>query len=131
MTWEGSSSAREGNIMKRLTQITLVGVLLLAMMSIATAQQAPEPVVRLGNFFEVGNDVFMHLIATVDARYITVENRDFEKHVRDRPTSRNNNDTAAQVSDSDAAWFLNRLGVEFRYQKNLEMYLVSADLPLY
>jgi hypothetical protein len=45
--------------MKRLTQIVLVAVLLLAMMSIATAQRAPEPVVRIGNFFEVGNDVFI------------------------------------------------------------------------
>ena len=110
--------------MKRLTQITLVGVLLLAMMSIATAQRVPEPVVRMGNFFEVGNDVFMHIIATTEMRYITVENRDFEKHVRDRPNSRFPGDTAAQVTDADAAWFLNRLGAEFRYQKNLEMYLL-------
>src|SRR5712691_3362576 len=113
-----------GKTMKRLTQIALVGVLLLAMMSIATAQQVPQPVVRLGNFLEVGNDVFMHLIATVDARYVTVENRDFEKQVRDRTNSRFPNDTAAQSTDSDAMWFLNRLGVEFKYQKNLEMYLL-------
>jgi hypothetical protein len=26
-------------------------------------------VVRLGNFIEVGNDLFMHLIATADMRY--------------------------------------------------------------
>jgi hypothetical protein len=110
--------------MKRLTQITLVGVLLLAMLSIATAQQAPQPVVRVGNFFEVGNDVFMHIIATTDIRYVTMENRDFEHHVRDRVNSSNNNNTAAQVSDSDASWFLNRIGVEARYQKNLEMYLL-------
>ncbi len=71
--------------MKRLTQIVLVAVLLLAMMSIATAQRAPEPVVRIGNFFEVGNDVFMHLIAASEMHYNTVQNRDFEKHVRDRP----------------------------------------------
>jgi len=110
--------------MKRLTQIALVGILLLAMMSIAVAQQAPQPVVRLGNFFEVGNDVFMHLIATVDARYVTMENRDFESNVRDRVNSRFPDDTAAQSTDADASWFLNRLGVEARYQKNLEMYLL-------
>ncbi len=110
--------------MKRLTQIALMGVLVLAVASIATAQQAPQPVVRLGNFFEVGNDVFMHLIAATEMHYNTVENRDFEKHVRDRVNSRFPDDTAAQVTDSDAAWFQNRLGVEFRYQKNLEMYLL-------
>ena len=46
--------------MKRLTQIALVGVFLLAVVSIAVAQQALQPVLRLGNFIEVGNDVFMH-----------------------------------------------------------------------
>jgi hypothetical protein len=110
--------------MKRLTQIAMVGIFLLAVVSIAGAQQELQPVVRLGNFMEVGNDLFMHLIATTDIRYITVENRDFEQNVRDRPNSRFPNDTAAQVSDSDASWFLNRIGVEARYQKNLEIYLL-------
>ena len=65
--------------MKRLTQIALVGVFLLAVVSIAVAQQALQPVVRLGNFIEVGNDLFMHIIATADIRYNTVENLDFER----------------------------------------------------
>ena len=46
--------------MKRLKSIALAGVLLLVVVSLATAQQVPQPMVRLGNFFEVGNDVFMH-----------------------------------------------------------------------
>jgi len=110
--------------MKRLTQIAMVGIFLLAVVSIAGAQQALQPVYRLGNFLEVGNDVFMHIIATVDARYVTVQNRDFEQNVRDRTNSRFPSDTAAQSTDSDAAWFLNRLGVEARYQKNLQLYLL-------
>jgi hypothetical protein len=110
--------------MRRLTQVALVGVVILAVTSIATAQQALQPVSRLGNFIEVGNDVFMHLIATIDARYITVQNRDFEQNVRDRPNSRFPNDTAAQRTDADAALFQNRLGVEMKYQKNLTMYLL-------
>jgi hypothetical protein len=110
--------------MRRLTQGTLLGALLLGVVSLATAQQVPQPVVRLGNFTEVANDLFMHLIATIDARYTTVQNRDFENRVRDRVNSRFPNDTAAQVTDSDAAWFLNRLGVEAHYQKNLTMYLL-------
>ena len=69
--------------MKRLMQIALVGVLLLAGLSIAMAQQEPQPVVRLGNFIEVGNDVWMHILATADIRYRTVENYDFEARVRD------------------------------------------------
>src|SRR5262245_47250109 len=104
--------------MKCLTHIVLVVMALLLTMSIATAQQVPQPMVRLGNFMEVGNDVFMHLIAATESNYTTVENSDFEKHVRDRPNSRFPDDTAAQVRESDALWFQNRLGVEFRYQKN-------------
>ena len=39
--------------MRRLTQMALVGVVILAMASPAAAQQALQPVVRLGNFLEV------------------------------------------------------------------------------
>src|SRR5262245_7002591 len=110
--------------MKRLIQIALVGVLLLVGVSIATAQRSLEPVVRLGNFMEVGNDVFMHIIAATESRYSTTENRDFEKTVRDRVNSRSPSNTSTQGTDFDGLYFQNRLGVEFRYQKNLEMYLL-------
>ena len=73
--------------MKRLTQLLLVGALLLVVVSLASAQQALQPVVRLGNFIEVGNDVWMHIIATADMRYNTVENLDFEKRIRENHES--------------------------------------------
>jgi hypothetical protein len=83
-----------------------------------------QPVVRLGNFLEIGNDVFMRVIATSDIRYNTVQNRDFEQNVRDRTLSRFPGDTASMRSDSDAMTFQNRFGIEARYQKNLELYLL-------
>src|SRR5574341_2315638 len=100
--------------MRRLTQVALVGVLLLLVGVSMVAAQArppapaaePQPVVRLGNFIEVGNDVWMHIIATADIRYSSVENRDFERRVRDRAHSRNPESTAAQVSGSDGNWIL-------------------------
>ena len=49
-------------MLKHLTQAVLVGVIVLAIAALAVAQQTPQPVVRLGNFIEVGNDVFMHII---------------------------------------------------------------------
>src|SRR5262245_4315185 len=110
--------------MKRLTQIALVGIFLLAVVSIAGAQQALQPVYRLGNFVEVGNDVFMHFIAASEGRYVTVQNRDFEQNVRDRTLSRFPNDTATQSSDFDGLYFQNRIGLEARYQKNLQLYLL-------
>ena len=70
--------------MRRLAQIALMGVLVLAAASLAGAQQMPQPMVRLGDFIEVGNDVFMHIMASADIRYKTIENDDFEQRVRDR-----------------------------------------------
>src|SRR6266566_1147414 len=82
--------------MKRLTQITLVCVLMLAVASLAAAQGtlqvpsgAPQPSMRFGNFIEVGNDVLMHIIATTDFRYNTTTNFDFKRKVRDRVNSSN------------------------------------------
>src|SRR5262247_2057544 len=100
--------------MRRLTQVALIGVVILAVASIATAQQALQPVYRLGNFIEVGNDVFMHIIATTETRIGTVENRDFEKLVRDRVFGRDPDSTSSMNSDSDGVVFQNQIGAEFR-----------------
>ena len=117
--------------MKRLTQIALVGVLLLAVMSTAVAQpaagppaQALQPVLRLGNFIEVGNDLFMHIIATSDIRYGTNENMDFDKRIRDQTLTRQPASTAVQVTDSDLTWAEVRIGVDARYRKNLTFQLL-------
>ena len=55
-------------MMRRLTQLVLAGMLILGMGTLAAAQQTMQPVARLGNFIEVGNDVFMHIIASSDIR---------------------------------------------------------------
>src|SRR5262245_18512132 len=116
--------------MKRLIQGALVGVLMLAVASLAAAQGTlqipsgtPQPTVRVGNFIEVGNDVFVHIIATGDFRYGTTTNFDFEKDVRDRVGSRNPASTVEQGGEADVFWMLSRFGVDFRYQKNTELQL--------
>src|ERR687888_584274 len=115
-------------MIRRVTQIALVCVLMLALASLAAAQgtlQVPSgaatPAVRFGNFIEVGNDVLMHIIATGDFRYQTTENFDFERKVRDRVASRNPQSNAVQTGEGDFMWMLSRFGVDFRYQKNLEL----------
>jgi hypothetical protein len=108
-----------------------MGVVVLAVASLAAAQARPpepvgaepQPVVRLGNFIEVGNDVWMHILATADIRYSTVENRDFERRVRDGASARNPENTAAQVSESDGNWILLRFVGDWRYQKSLSMHM--------
>jgi hypothetical protein len=117
--------------MKRLTQVALVGVLMLAIASLAAAQgtfQVPggaaQPAIRLGNFIEIGNDIFMHIIATNDFRYQTTTNWDFDSNVRDRASSRNPQDTTMQGGEGDTFWMLSRFGADFRYQKSTEVQIV-------
>jgi hypothetical protein len=59
--------------MRRLTQGTLVGMLLLMGVSLTTAQQVPQPVLRLGNFIEVGNDLFMHIYVSTDIALVGID----------------------------------------------------------
>ncbi|MBM3223736.1 MAG: hypothetical protein FJZ47_08060 [Candidatus Tectomicrobia bacterium] len=117
--------------MSRLWQASLVGVLMCAVVSVAGAQQTPQPVVRTGNFFEVGNDLFMHIIATADIRYKTAHNLDFESDVRDRATSRNPSSTAQHETEGDLSYAELRFGVDARYQKNLTFQLMFENQSVF
>ena len=82
--------------MRWLISVALMGVFMLAVVSLTAAQGtlqvpsgSPQPVIRFGNFLEIGNDVLMHIIATTDFRYNTTTNFDFEGKVRDRTANRN------------------------------------------
>jgi hypothetical protein len=101
-----------------------MGVVVLAVASLATAQQVPQPMVRIGNFMEVGNDVFMKIMATADIRYKTTENWDFASDVRDQPNSRFPTSSTSHEGEGDLTFAELRLGVEARYQKNLTLYLL-------
>src|SRR6266571_5644982 len=98
----------ESDTMKRLTQIALVCVLMLALASLAAAQGTlqvptgtPQPALRFGNFIEIGNDVLMHIIATGQFNYQTTTNFDFERKVRDRTDNRNPQSTVQQGGEGD------------------------------
>ena len=117
--------------MRRLTQLVFVGALLLGMVSLAAAQQTLQPVYRLGNFIEVGNDVFMHIIATADMRYTTVENLDFEKRIRDQTLSRNPSSTAQHETEGDLFYAELRFGADFRYRKNLTFQLLFENQSVF
>ena len=118
-------------MIKHLAQLTLMGVLLLVGVSLAVAQQTLQPVVRLGNFIEVGNDVWMHIIATTDARYKTIENSDFENQVREQTLSRNPSDTAQHEQEGDLFYAELRFGADFRYQKNLTFQLLFENQQVF
>src|SRR5207248_7370436 len=117
--------------MKRQIQIALIGIVVLAIASLAAAQGTlqvpsgtPQPAMRFGNFIEVGNDVLMHIIATNQFVYNTTTNFDFERKVRDRVSARAPTGTVEQGGESDEFWMLSRFGVDFRYQKSTEVQIV-------
>jgi hypothetical protein len=121
-------------MIKHLAQLIFIGMLLLGVASLAVAQeggggarsgpQTLQPVARLGNFIEVGNDLFMHIIATADMRYKTIENSDFDSQVRDRTISRNPSETAQHEQEGDLFYSELRFGVDFKYQKSLTFQLM-------
>src|SRR5262249_11194527 len=89
--------------MRRWRQLALLGVVILAIASLAAAQGTlqvpsgtPQPTMRFANFMEVGNDVLMNTIATPDFRYNPTTNFDFTSQVRDRVASPAPTDTIAQ-----------------------------------
>ena len=117
--------------MRRLTQLVLMGARLLMSASLAVAQPALQPVMRLGNFIEVGNDVWMHVMATMDARYKTIENADFENQVRDQTLSRNPTNTAQHEQEGDLFYAELRFGAEFKYRKNFHFYLLFENQSVF
>jgi hypothetical protein len=90
-----------------------------------------QPVTRLGNFIEVGNEVFMKIIGAADIRYLTVHNRDFDSRVRDRAHAREPNSAPTRESEGDISQAEMRFGAEFRYQKNLTMYLLFEHQQIF
>jgi hypothetical protein len=108
-----------------------MGALLLGAVSLAVAQQTPQPVVRLGNFIEVGNDLFMHIIATADIRYKTSHNADFEDRVRDQALSRSPTSTSQHEQEGDLTYAELRFGADFRYQKNLTFQLLFENQSVF
>jgi len=105
--------------MKRSMQIALVGVLMLVGAAVAVAQQSTQPVIRMGNWIEVGNELFMHILASADIRYRTTEQYDFEKRIREQVNSRSPTSSTSHEGQSDLSYAELRLGAEFRYQKSL------------
>jgi hypothetical protein len=109
--------------MRRLTQLTLAGAMVLIVVSLAAAQQATQTVARVGNYIEVAPDVFMHIIATGDMRWRFGSNYEFENRLQDRHETREINDTSTFSQDCDCVHFQAHFGVDMRYKKELTFHL--------
>ena len=90
----------------------------LVLVSVAAAQQKPEPVIRIGDWVEIGNEAFMNIIAGGDFRCNTAHNMDFEDRTRDRACDRDPFSTVCINQETDGLFVQARWGADFRYQKN-------------
>ncbi len=108
-------------MMKRAVQAALTCTIVLSVISTAAAQQEPVPVVRMGDWVEIGDDVFVNFIGQTRIHYQWTHNYDFESDIRDRTPSRSNSSTVAHDGDGDLSFQEPRLGADFRYRKNLRM----------
>jgi len=97
-------------MMKRAVQATLICTIVLSIMSIAAAQQEPVPVVRMGDWIEIGDDVFMNFIAQTRIHYQWTHNYDFEDDIRDRVESRSNTSTVPMTATATSC-FKSRVSV--------------------
>jgi hypothetical protein len=107
--------------MKRSGALVLACALLLAVGSTAVAQTVPAPVVRMGDWIELSDEVWMNLIFTTEWIYQTNHNNDFENDIQDRTGETDNQGTIPHYGDCDCLWEETRFGADLRYQKNLRV----------
>ncbi len=103
--------------MKRVVQLALVCALVVSLGSIAVAQ--PTPVTRMGDWVEVGNDVYMNFIGNTRIIYQTGHNDDFENDMQDRSSARANQSTTPHTNADDLLYQESRLGFDLKFQKSL------------
>ena len=110
--------------MKRYVTLVLACALLFAVGSTAVAQSVPEPVVRMGDWIELSDEVWMNLIFTTAWTYVTNTNNDFEGDIQDEPSDTDVGATTVQSGDCDCLWDETRFGADLRYQKNLRVQIL-------
>ncbi len=106
-------------MLKRMVRIGLICALALSIAAVAVAQQAPTPVVRMGDWIEIGDDAWMNITGNIDTRYITWHNNDFEDGVQDIVGSRNPTSSTVTGGIGDLLEVEVRFGADFRYKKKL------------
>ncbi len=74
---------------------------------------------RLGDWVEVGNELYINFIASTRIHYQWTDNYDFESDIQDRVPNRSNTSTVPHDGDGDLSFQESRLSLDLRYQKNL------------
>jgi hypothetical protein len=93
--------------MKRAVVVALVCVWALSFQSAALAQEedsAPQPVVRMGDWVEIGDDLFVNFIITLTMQYQTTTNLDFEGDIQDGTATTDCQSSACYQGQGDHLW---------------------------
>lgn len=106
-------------MLKRIARLGLICALALSIASVAVAQQTPVPVVRMGDWIEIGDDAWMNITGNIDMRAITTHNFDFEDDIQDLVPSRNPNSSTVTGGILDGFEAETRWGADFRFGKKL------------
>ncbi len=116
---------------KRIARIGLICALALSIASIAVAQQVPTPVVRMGDWIEIGDDAWMNITGNIDFRAITTHNFDFEDDIRDVARTRNPNSSTVTSGQHDGIEMETRWGADFRFGKKLSSRVLYETQGVY
>jgi hypothetical protein len=114
-------------MLKRHVCMGLICALALSIAATVSAQQVPQPVVRLGNAIELADDLWVDFIGTSDFRYQTTHNTDFESDIRDRVPSRDNTSTVPHGGTGDIWWLEARFGFNMQYQKHMKFQVLLEN----
>ncbi|WP_089720910.1 hypothetical protein [Candidatus Entotheonella palauensis] len=121
-------------MLKRMMRMGLICAIALLIASVAMAQQAPEPVVRMGDWVEIGDDAWINFIGAATIKYNVAENHDFEGDIQDAFVPDSFNATGGRFCErgaADAFCAEIRLGADFRYQKNFRMRILLEAESVY
>jgi hypothetical protein len=118
--------------MKRAVAVVLVCVLALSLAPAALAQDsAPQPVVRMGDWVEIGDELFVNFIASVTGHYQTTTNLDFEGDVQDGTATTDCQSSSCYVGQGDHLQNESRFGVDLMYKKNLKARVLYETQGVY
>jgi hypothetical protein len=121
--------------MKRAVVVALVCIWAVSFTSAALAQEdedsAPQPVVRMGDWVEIGDDLFVNFIITLTMQYQTTQNLDFEGDIQDGTATTDCQSSACYVGQGDHLWNEGRIGFDIKYKKNLKAQFLYETQGVY
>jgi len=119
--------------MKRAVVVALACVLALSGASAAMAEEdsTPQPVVRMGDWVEIGDDLFVNFIISLTTEYQTTHNLDFEGDIQDGTATLDCQSSACYAGQGDHLWNEGRIGFDIRYKKNLKAQFLYETQAVY